>query len=85
MGNVSGRVNIVLDAEHAEKLRRLADRTHVSPGTLARSLLTTAIEEADPSATSVTDLLDGIEGAFERAQQGRREIKEGRYIALEDL
>ena len=72
----------MLDAEHAEKLRRLAERTHVAPGTLARALLTSAIEEADPSSRNVTALLDSIEGSFERAQQGRSDLKNGRFIRL---
>ena len=81
----SSRVNIVLDAEHSEKLRRLAERTHVAPGTLARALLTTAIEEADPSPRNVTALLDGIEGAFEAVEIGLAEVAEGNVVPLEDL
>ena len=81
----SGRVNIVLDAEHAEKLRRLAERTHVAPGTLARALLTSAIEDADPSSRNVTALLDSIDGSFERAEQGRSDIENGRFIPLGEL
>lgn len=79
------RVNIVLDAEYAEKLRVLADRTHVSPGTLARALLSSALDEVDPSPRNVALLLDGIEGAFERAQAGLADVAAGRVIALEDL
>ena len=32
------RLSITLDDQYAEKLARLADRTHVRPGTVARSL-----------------------------------------------
>lgn len=81
----SNRVNIVLDAEHSEKLRRLAERTHVAPGTLARALLTTAIEEADPSPRNVTALLDGIDGALEAAERGLAEVEYGNVVLLEDL
>jgi hypothetical protein len=42
------RVNVTLDELHAEKLRRLAERTHVNEGTIARSLLSSALDEADP-------------------------------------
>jgi hypothetical protein len=66
------RLNVTLDGEHAEKLRRLAERTHVQEGTLARSLLSTALDEADPDARSVTELLDGIDGAFERSAARER-------------
>lgn len=81
----STRVNIVLDDEHATKLQRLAERTHTNPGTIARSLLATALDEADPDARNVTDLLDAIPGAFERAERGRREARARRGVPLEDL
>jgi hypothetical protein len=79
------RLNVTLDPEHAERLARLAERMHVQEGTLARSLLSTAIEEADPDARSITALLDGIPGAYERAMQGLRSAREGRTIPLDEL
>ena len=48
MAGKANRVNVVLDEERAVKLRRLAERTHTNAGTLARSLLSTALDEADP-------------------------------------
>jgi hypothetical protein len=79
------RVNVTLDDAHAEKLRRLADRTHVNEGTLARSLLMTALDDADPDPANVTALLDSIPGALERAQQGLAEVEAGRGRPLTDL
>ncbi len=79
------RVNVTLDDAHAEKLRRLADRAHVNEGTLARSLLMTALDDADPDPANVTALLDAIPGAFERAQRGLDEVKVGRGLPLTDL
>lgn len=79
------RVNVLLDEEHAIKLRRLADRTHTNPGTIARSLLSSAIDGVDPDAQSVTDVLDGIDGAWERAERGRSEAEAGAGIALKEL
>lgn len=38
-------INVTLDDEHAAKLARLAERTHVQEGTLARSLLSTPLDE----------------------------------------
>ena len=67
------------------KLRRIAERTHTNPGTIARSLLTTAIEESDPDPRDVTELLDGLPGAFERAARGLEESKVGLGTDLEDL
>lgn len=79
------RVNVILDAETALKLQRMAERTHINPGTLARSLLTTAIEEADPDAKDVVALLDAIPGAWEQVLAGEADAREGRLVPLEDL
>jgi len=79
------RVTIVLDPEHAEKLRVLAERTHMSPENLASSLLSSALDQAAPSPSNVTRLLDGIDGAFERARAGLADAADGRVVALEAL
>jgi hypothetical protein len=52
------RVNVTLDGKHAAKLRRLSERTRVHEGTLARSLLAGALDDADPDARNVAELLD---------------------------
>lgn len=78
-------MNVTLDGERAAKLSRLAERTHTQEGTLARSLLSQAIDEADLDARHVVELLDGIPGAFERAQLGLEQAKSGRTISLDDL
>ena len=85
MAGSSSRVNIVLYEERALKLRRLAERTHTNAGTLARSLLSSALDDADPDPRGVTALLDGIDGAWERALGGQAEASAGTGIALEDL
>ncbi len=85
MAGPLNRVNVVLDDERALKLRRLAQRTHTNPGTLARSLLSTALDEADPDPRSITALLDGIDGAWEDAMAGVEEAKAGKGIPLEEL
>jgi hypothetical protein len=79
------RLNVTLDSEHAARLTRLAERTHVQEGTLARSLLSMALEEADPDVRNVVALLDGIPGAYEQAQLGLKQAGEGRTIPLEEL
>lgn len=81
----SNRVNVLLDEEHALKLRRLAERTYVNPGTLARSLLSAALDQADPDTATVTALLESIPGAYDRAQQGRTETRTGSVVGLDDL
>jgi hypothetical protein len=79
------RLNITLDDEQAEKLLRLAERMHVQPGTVARSLLSQALDEADPDARNVVDLLDGIPGAYQRAQLGLEQAKAGKTVPLDEL
>ncbi len=78
-------MNIVLDEERAAKLRRLADRTHTNPGSLARSMLSTALDDADPDPRNVTSLLDRIDGAWEDAIRGAAEAQAGEGTPLEDL
>jgi hypothetical protein len=85
MARPSARLNVTLDSEHAAKLAMLAERIHVQEGTLARSLLSSALDEADPDARTVTALLDGIPGAFEEAQLGLRQAGEGKTVPLDEL
>jgi hypothetical protein len=42
------RLNVTLDPAYAAKLTKMAKRTHVNEGTLARLLLSRALDEADP-------------------------------------
>lgn len=79
------RLNITLDDEQAEKLARLAERMHIQPGTIARSLLSTAIDQSDPDARNVTALLDGLDGALARAELGRAQALAGDTIMLDQL
>jgi hypothetical protein len=79
------RLNITLDREQAQKLARLAERMHVQPGTVARSLLSSALDEADPDARNVVELLDGLPGAYERAQLGLEQAKTGETVSLDEL
>lgn len=79
------RLNITLDDEQAAKLARPAERMYVQPGTIARSLLSNALDEADPDARNVAELLDGIPGAYERAQLGLAQARAGETASLEQL
>jgi hypothetical protein len=85
VSNQTNRLNVTLDGEHAAKLARLAEGSHVQEGTLARSLLSRAIDEADIDARTVVEILDGIPGAFDRAQRGLEEARSGKTVAIEDL
>jgi hypothetical protein len=82
---MANRLNVTLDPERAAKLALLAERTRTQEGTLARSLLSHAIDEADIDARHAVDLLDGIPGAFERAQLGLEQARSGKTISLDEL
>jgi hypothetical protein len=81
MADAGTRFNVQFDERHAMRLRALAERTHVNPGTLARSLLSMALDEADPDPSSIADLLDSIPGA----NRGMREIRSGEGIQLDNF
>lgn len=85
MARGSTRLNVTLDAERAAKLALLAERTHTQEGTLARSLLAHALDEADVDARHVVELLDGIPGAYERAQLGLEQARSGQTVSLNEL
>jgi hypothetical protein len=85
MGSPANRLNVTLDDEHAARLARLAERTHVQEGTLARSLLSSAIDDADPDARNITAILDGIPSAFERSQASLERARRGETIPLDSL
>lgn len=79
------RLNVSLDAARAEKLTRLADRAHVQDGTLARSLLSAAIDDADPDSATVTEILEGIPGLGERLEVAEAQAKAGDLVDLDEL
>lgn len=79
------RINVTLDKAHADKLARLAAQTHVQEGTLARSLLSTALDDADPDSARITEILDAIPGAWERTQEGLAQAARGEGTPLDEL
>lgn len=85
MAGESYRINVTLDGEYGARLSRLAERARVQEGTLARSLLSDAIDQADPNASNIVELLDSIDGAWARIERGRRQARDGETIPLEDL
>ena len=79
------RLNITMDDEQYERLAQMAERMHLQPGTLARSLLLSALDEAALDAENVVRLLDELPDAYERAELGRRQAESGETISLDDL
>ena len=80
MAEESVRLNVTLPPEAGEKLARIAARTHVREGTIASSLLTQAIEDADPDAKQIVALLDHIPGSWERIEAGIDDVRAGRTV-----
>jgi hypothetical protein len=76
---------VVIVPNDGRELAPLAARVHVNEGTLARSLLSSAIDDADPDAETVVAVLEGIDGAWERAQFGRRQAASGATILLDEF
>ena len=85
MAAAAKRINVTLDEEHASKLARLAEHAHMQEGTLARSLLSTALDGADPEAQRITETLDSIPGAWERTQEGLEQAGRGETVPLSEL
>ncbi len=79
------RFNVVLDEEHAAKLVMMAERAYLQPGALARSLLSGAIDAADPDPQTVTEILDAIPGFWESLQRAEAEHAAGKSMTLEEF
>jgi hypothetical protein len=84
-GDGTMRFNVTLDHDHAERLRRMAEQSYVTEGTLAQSLLSRAIDEAEVDGRTMVEILNGIPGASERVQLGREQISRGEGIPLDEL
>ena len=78
-------MTVTLDGVYAARLAGLAARAHTDRETLAGSLLLRAIDEAEADADNVAEVLNGIGGAFERAQQGLEQAHSGRTVPLDLL
>lgn len=84
------RLNLTLDDEHAAILTELADATHMQAGTLARSMLLTALDSTarrDSAANTgnIVDLLASIPGALENHRSGLADLAAGRTVPLDEL
>lgn len=79
------RLNVTLDPEYAERLSQLAERAHVPDGTMARSLLSTAIDQAAIDGATMTAIIEGIPGIHEKLEHAEADVREGRVISLDEL
>jgi hypothetical protein len=78
-------IRVSLDPAQAARLTRLAQRADADETELASSLLAIAIDEADASPTEIALLLDGIDGAHERARLGSQQARSQNTIGVEEL
>ena len=51
----------------------------------ARTLLSSALDDEDPDARNVVELLDVIPGAYERAQLSLEQAETGECVSLDEL
>jgi hypothetical protein len=84
-GRRTHRINVLLDEEHAARLRRMAEQSYAAEGTLARSLLSRAIDEAEVDGQTIVEVLNGIPGARESIARGREQFARGEGIPLDEL
>ncbi len=84
-GRRTYRINVLLDEEHAARLRRLAEQSHAAEGTLARSLLSWAIDDAEVEGRTIVEVLNGIPGARESIARGREQFAHGEGVPLDEL
>jgi hypothetical protein len=85
MAEPNRRINVDLQPDYARRLSSLAERMHVQEDALAVSLLSGALDEADPDASRITEILDGIPGAWEKAQQSIEQARRGGTVPLSEL
>lgn len=84
-GVMTARISVTLDEEHAQRLKRMAEQAYIPEGTLARALLSRAIDDAEIDGVTMAKILDGIPGIHERLAAARKEIQRGNVIPLDEL
>ena len=78
------RINVSLDEAHALGLANLPNN-FTCKRTVARSLLSRALDDLAPEPHQISDLLDRIPSARERIAAGLAEFDAGRTIPLDQL
>lgn len=63
----------------------MAEHSHAAEGTLARSLLSRAIDEADVDGQTIVEVLNGIPGARASIARGREQLARGEGVPLDEL
>jgi len=63
----------------------MAEQSHAAEGTLARSLLSRAIDDAELDGRTIVEVLNGIPGARESIARGREQLARGDAVPLDEL
>lgn len=63
----------------------MADQAYAAEGTLARSLLARAIDEADVDGRTIVEVLNGIPGARQSVERGRKQFARREGVPLDEL
>lgn len=80
------QIKIQLDGEHARKLAELAAERHVEEVELAGEVLAGALDDFEAmDGARMTEILEGIPGSRERAEEAMDQVKRGEGIPLSDL
>ncbi len=63
----------------------MAEQSHAAEGTLARSLLSRAIDDAELDGRTIVEVLNGIPGARESIARGREQLARGDAVPLDEV
>jgi antitoxin (DNA-binding transcriptional repressor) of toxin-antitoxin stability system len=77
------QINVRLDKEHTRKLAELAAERHVEEVELAGEVLAGALDDFGIDGARMTEILDGIPGAWERTQEGLEQARRGEGVPLD--
>lgn len=84
MAERNRRINAPIEPDYAQRLASLAEHTQVQEGARPKSLPSSALDKADPDASRITEILDGIPGAWERTQASIDQARHGETVPLSE-
>ena len=78
-------ITIPLNVGDRRRLREIAERTCASETSIAHTLLSLALDDADVDAEVMTEIIEGIPGVLDHIAEAREQLDRGEGIPLEDL
>jgi|tagenome__1003787_1003787.scaffolds.fasta_scaffold17403304_1 predicted transcriptional regulator len=79
------RINVTLEPETAERLARMARWAHVPEGTMARMLISRAVDDNEAAPAHVAAIIGAIPGAWDDVRRGLAEYDRGEAVDIDDL